>query len=375
MNAKHDNTLAARTERIKNRRLGACPQEQQQQLVCETVQHLPDWHTFWNEILDINPEADISEARAAYVALQQLSKQAQRYRAPKPQAADLSVLVHDCFNQQGGETKTDCACQQKISRLDAAALLKAGKADRLVYTRGGKVLFSRTSIVLRRDYVHALRMKRKVDPAKLLPAILKPASRLSFRDGILRAENGSAFVLEVERTDALYWNSVLISLGLGAEAGQFLDEAAEGMGVPVSLTTLENFHLADNKLIHGIDPEVNALIGLTIREAKAGARHRRHRVGAAGFMRGTSGGLTYNENGKIKKAPRVWSVGNGRDSDERAYEAHSTTGQFDSKPDPNYEGNKAGMGTTGASLEDKINPTNDTRYLPTPLLTPEKSHA
>jgi len=367
MQPKNDNNLAARIQRVKNRRLGASPMEQQQQLGFEAVQHLPDWHTFWNELLDTNRSADISEALTAYVALQQLSKQARKYtRAQQPPQADTSVLVHDCFNQKAGEQQPDCACDRRISRLDAAALLREGKADRPVYTRGSKVLSSRNSIVLRREYVDALRMRRKVDPNKLLPSLLKPANRLSFKAGIIRAKNGTAIQLEMERTDALYWNSVLVALGMEA------DEAVQAMGVPASLTTLENFHLAPIAT-HDIDPEVDAIIAGTITDRKNEVRQSRSKVGAAGFVKGTSGGLTYNENGKIRKAPRVWSVGNGRDSDERCYESHSTTGQFDSKPDPNYEGQKAGMGIAGAPLADRINPTKDTRYLPTPLQTPEQA--
>ena len=90
----------------------------------------------------------------------------------RPPSPDQSVLVHDCFDQAGGESKPgDCGCNQRISHLDAAALIRHGKADALAFVRYGKTENRRDSIVLRRGYVTERLLKAHVDPSKLLPKI------------------------------------------------------------------------------------------------------------------------------------------------------------------------------------------------------------
>ena len=88
--------------------------------------------------------------------------------AQKPPESD-TVLVHDCFDQFGGETKPeDCGCSQRIGRLDAAALLRRGCADALVITRYGKSEKRRDSIVLRRDYVAKRTRADEGEPAEVV---------------------------------------------------------------------------------------------------------------------------------------------------------------------------------------------------------------
>ncbi len=217
----------------------------------------------------------------------------------------MSVLVHDCFDQRGGEIKPeDCGCAQRTGRLDAATLIRRGCADELVIVRYGKSEKRRDSIVLLRDYIAKRRAKMKINPQKLLPAILKPGSKLSFKRNVIRAQNGTPIELDMKRTDARYWNTVLVHLGLGAEAGKFLDEADAGKGLPASFTELENFSMAPVTTEDGLDPEINAVMATTIHERKEGVRHARHRARARGAA---------------------------RDSDERFGEAHETTGQMNSK--------------------------------------------
>jgi hypothetical protein len=200
--------------------------------------------------------------------------------AQKPPESDKSVLVHDCFDQQGGEAKPEnCGCTQRTSRLDAAALIQRCCADALVIIRYGKSEKKRDSIVLRRKYVEKLRMKVKVDGQKLVPAILKHCSILSFKKNVIRGKNGTAIELDLNRTDAEYWNTVMVQLGLGVSAGMFLKQAAFGMGLPVRFTTLENFEMADAATGRSdIDPEVDTVIAMTIAEQKRGVRSHRHGV-------------------------------------------------------------------------------------------------
>jgi hypothetical protein len=200
--------------------------------------------------------------------------------AQKPPESDTSVLVHDCFDQHGGEIKSeDCACTQRTSRIDAAALIRRCRADALVIVRYGRPEKKRDSIVLRRDYVEKLRMKAKVDGQKLLPAILKHGSVLSFKKNVIRGKNGTAIELDLNRTDAEYWNTVMVQLGLGVSAGAFLKDAAFGMGLPVRITSLENFEMADAATGHSdIDPEVDAVMAVTIAEHKRGVRSNRRSV-------------------------------------------------------------------------------------------------
>jgi hypothetical protein len=250
----------------------------------------------------------------------------------KPPKSDTSVLVHDCFDQFGGETQPeDCGCTQRIGRLEADALVRRRCADALAIVRYGKRESKRGSIVLRPDFVVKRRLKLKINSQKLLPAILKHGSILSFKKNVIRNKSGSAAItLEMNRTDAKYWNTVLVDLGLGAEAGRFLKGAALGMGVPASFTSLENFQMAPVKETNSLDPAVDEMLIATIRERKEGVRRSRHRVGAAGFRKG-AGGLEYNEWGKIKGAPSIFTPGSSRDSDERFGEAHETTGQMNSR--------------------------------------------
>jgi hypothetical protein len=225
--------------------------------------------------------------------------------AQKPPDSDTSVLVHDCFDQQSGERKPeDCGCAQRTGRLDAAALIRRGCADELVIVRYEKSEKRRDSIVLRREYIAKRRAKMKINPQKLLPAILKPGNKLSFKRNVIRAQNGTPIELDMKRTDARYWNTVLVHLGLGAEAGKFLHEADAGKGLPASFTELENFSMAPVTAEDGLDPEIHALMATTIHERKEGVRHARHRVRARGAA---------------------------RDSDERFGEAHETTGQMNGK--------------------------------------------
>ena len=122
-------------------------------------------------------------------------------------------------------------------------------------------------------------------------------------------KTGTPIELDMTRTDALYWNTVLVHLGLGASAGKFLDEADLGKGLPASFTSLENFQLAPVTTEDGLDPEINAAMATTIHERKEGVRHSRNRVRPSGTA---------------------------RDSDERFGEAHETTGQMNSKCEARY---------------------------------------
>jgi len=200
--------------------------------------------------------------------------------AQKPSESDKSVLVHDCFDQQGGETKPeDCGCTQRTGKLDAASLIRRGCAEVLVMVRYGKREQKRDSIVLRRDYVEKLRLKSKVNGRKLLPVILKHGSILSFRKNVIRCKNGTAMELDLNRTDAEYWNTVMVQLGLSVSAGTFLKEAAFGMGLPVRFTSLENFEMADATTGRSdIDPDVDTVIATTIAEHKRGVRSNRRGV-------------------------------------------------------------------------------------------------
>jgi hypothetical protein len=268
--------------------------------------------------------------------------------AQKPPEADTSVLVHDCFDQFGGETKPDdCGCAQRTSQLDAAALIRRGCADALVIVRYGKSEKKRDSIVLRPDYVAKRRAKTEINPKKAVPAILKLGSKLSFKRNVIRAQNGTPIELDMKRTDALYWNSVLVHLGLGASAGKFLDEADAGKGLPASLTTLENFKMAPAPSLEnddGLDPEINATLSATINEKREGVQRGRHKVGAAGFIKGTSGGLTYGKFGEVvgtvadanagivaDSSHAIHSAGNLRDSDEDDGDLNELTGQIRSE--------------------------------------------
>jgi hypothetical protein len=248
--------------------------------------------------------------------------------AQLPPKSDTSVLVHDCFDQVGGETKPiPCLCSHRISKLDRVSLVRRGKADSLVYTHLGRQKKSLNSIVLRREYVTERVSKAKINGRMLLPAMLKSASVMSFKKGVIRGKNGTAIELEFNRTDAFYWNTVLKELGLDKESGLFLRDAAEGRGLPVRLTTLEHFQMAPIRPNDGIDPEIDAIIASTVAERKEGARRTRARVGAAGFVKGTAGGLTYGAEGKVigliedegvtaDNSLAVYSPGSEPDSDE-----------------------------------------------------------
>src|ERR1700683_2354716 len=165
--------------------------------------------------------------------------------AQKPPEADSSVLVHDCFDQAGGESKSpDCGCAQRMSKLDAATLIRRGCADALVITRYGKSERRRDSIVLRQDYIAKRRLQMKIDPQTMLATIQKQGNILSFKKNVIRGKNGTAITLDMKRTDAKYWNEVLVDLGVGASAGHFLAQADAGKGLPASFTSLENFSMA-----------------------------------------------------------------------------------------------------------------------------------
>lgn len=264
--------------------------------------------------------------------------------AQKPPESDISVLVHHCFDQQGGEIKPeDCGCAQRTGRLDAAALIRRGCADELVIIRYGKSEKRRDSIVLRRDYIAKRRTQVKVSSRKLLPAILKHGSILSFRKNVIRGKNGAAIELDLDCTDAKYWNTVMVQLGLGASAGKFIEQADEGKGLPASFTSLENFQMAPAPSLEnddGLDPEINAALSATINEKREEVRRGRHKVGATGFVKGTAGGLTYGKFGKVvgtvadaeagivaDPAHAIHSAGNPRDSDEGQGDLHEPTGQ------------------------------------------------
>jgi hypothetical protein len=260
-------------------------------------------------------------------------------RPPQKLPQDDTVLIHDCFDQHGGETKPeDCGCARRFPRLEAASLIKHSRADVLVIMRNGKREVRRDSIVLRRAYVAQRVLKLQINARNLLPAILKQGNVLSFRKGIIRGKNGTAIELEMNRTDAEYWNNVLVQLGLSRDAGGFLKDAAWGMGVAASFTSLENFQMAPVTTGQSdIDPNVDAAMATEIQDRREGVRRSRHKVGAAGFIKG-SGGLTYwdGDKGEIKDAPSIYSPGNSRDSDERAGESHTTTGQMNSKPETRH---------------------------------------
>jgi hypothetical protein len=226
----------------------------------------------------------------------------------KPPKADTSVLVHECFDQHGGENQPeDCGCTERVGRLESDSLIRRSCADFLVIVRYGKRESKRDAIVLRRDYVAKRLLKLKINSRKLLPAILKHGSILSFKKGIIRSKNGTAIELEMNRTDAQYWNNVLVQVGLSLSAGMFLKDAALGMGVPASFTSLENFQMAPVTTTDGLDPTINAVLAETIQERKEGVFRARHRV-----------------------RPR----GTARDSDERAGEVHETTGQMNIQNEP-----------------------------------------
>jgi hypothetical protein len=271
----------------------------------------------------------------------------------KPPKSDTSVLVHDCFDQFGGETRPeDCGCTDRISRLEADALIRKNCADALVLGRYG-----RAAIVLRRDYVEKRILKLKINSRKLLPAILKQGNVLSFKGNVIRAKTGTPITLEMHRTDAQYWNTVLVHVGLGVHASRFLKDAEWEMGVPASFTTLENFHMAPVTTTRGVNPAIEKVMNEILDERKEGVRRGRHKVGAAGFRKG-AGGLAYNEWGEIKGAPSIYSPGNARDSDERSGEVHAATGQINSNPDRHDK-------------HDALNSDRDTRTLPELLEDPE----
>ncbi len=118
-----------------------------------------------------------------------------------------------------------------------------------------------------------------MDSRKLLPAILKHGSILSFKKNVVRGKNGTAIELDLNRTDAEYWNTVMVELGLGVSAGMFLKQAAVGMGLPVRFTSLENFEMADAATGRSdIDPDVDTVIATTIAEHKRGVRSNRRSV-------------------------------------------------------------------------------------------------
>jgi hypothetical protein len=248
--------------------------------------------------------------------------------AQVPSQRDASVLVHDCFDQVGGETKPiPCLCSHRISKLDRASLVRRGKADSLIYTHLGRQKKSLDSIVLRREFVGQQTAKKKINGRKVVSAMLKTRGVMSYRRNVVQGKNGTRIELELDRTDALYWNTVLKELGLDKEAGLFLKDAAEGRGLTVRLTTLEHFQMAPIRPNDGIDPEVDALVASTIAERKEGARRTRARVGAAGFVKGTAGGLTYGAGGKVvgliedegvtaDNSLAVYSPGTEPDSDE-----------------------------------------------------------
>jgi hypothetical protein len=232
---------------------------------------------------------------------------------PKP---DTSVLVHDCFDQHGGENKpTPCGCSQRISRLDATALIRKGRADALVMTRFGKPERKHDTIVLRRDYVAKRREKTKVSGRKLLPALLKSTSILSFKKGVIRGKNGTAIQLELDRTDAHYWNTVLVQLGLGKNAGLFLKDAAWGMGIAVSLTTLEPFQAATatSIAVSGLDPGVDEV------RAEEIVKHRQG-GGRRVYPTGPSANAEDINDTESNSAARLWSDINKGPKDEQKAE-------------------------------------------------------
>lgn len=264
--------------------------------------------------------------------------------AQNPPEADTSVLVHDCFDQVGGETKPpDCGCAQRMSKLDALTLIRRGCADALVITRYGKSEKRRDSIVLRQDYIAKRRLQMKIDPQTMLATIRKQGNILSFKRNVIRGKNGTAITLDMKRTDAKYWNEVLVDLGLGASAGHYIAQADTGKGLPASFTSLENFSMAPAPSLEnddGLDPEINAALSATINEKREEVRRGRHKVGAAGFVKGTAGGLTYAKFGKVvgttadkdagivaDPSHAIHSAGNARDSDERHGDLHEPTGQ------------------------------------------------
>ena len=247
--------------------------------------------------------------------------------APPP---DKAVLVHDCFAQETGESRPhDCGCtdyeRNHVNKLDAQALVTNKKADWLTYKRGEKVVISATAIVLRREYVSQLLTRAKIIPSQLISELVKQPS-ISFKDGIIRAPNGTSIVVEMESTDVHYWRKLLVDLGLGMNATRFLKEAAEGMGLPVSFTKFENWQIAPHSPVEGIDPEVEEVIASELADRRKEIEQSRKKAGAAGFVRG-SGGLRHTEWGKVKKGKTVWNAGDGPESDriQEAYEREETT--------------------------------------------------
>jgi hypothetical protein len=191
--------------------------------------------------------------------------------------------------------------------------VRRGKADSLIYTRLGKQKKSLDSIVLRREYVNERVSKSKINGRKLVPVMLKSASVMSFKKGVIRSKNGTAIELDLNCTDAAYWNTVLVQLGLGKNAGRFLKDAAKGMGLAVSLTTLE-FRTADAKpaALSGLDATVSDVRADEITEHVRGTGHRVYPRGP--------GANSDDPNDMESESPaRVWTdVNRGPKDEQRA---------------------------------------------------------
>ena len=265
--------------------------------------------------------------------------------AQNPPEADTSVLVHDCFDQVGGENETAGLRMRATHEQTGCTDIDSSRlCGRTGYHALRKVRETTDSIVLRQDYIAKRRLQMKIDPQTMLATIRKQGNILSFKRNVIRGKNGTAITLDMKRTDAKYWNEVLVDLGLGGQRGPLHRAGGHRKGIACEFHQLgELFLMAPAPSLENddeLDPEINAALSATINEKREEVRRGRHKVGAAGFVKGTAGGLTYAKFGKVvgttadkdagivaDPSHAIHSAGNARDSDLRHGEFMSRRGR------------------------------------------------
>jgi hypothetical protein len=71
------------------------------------------------------------------------------------EAKRQEILVHNCYEQRRGDTKSHrCQCYLRIAYADARNLIEKGYADFVLYKRRGQELQNRKSIVLTAEFNH-----------------------------------------------------------------------------------------------------------------------------------------------------------------------------------------------------------------------------
>ena len=235
-------------------------------------------------------------------------------RNPNPR----NILLHRCQQptQLPGHKAAECDCNERIDFIRARTLIEHGKADWLIKLRNGKPEQCRTSAVLR--FANSANTRISADKVNGLSGVVNTTNPTGKLDPpadppktpyIIRANgeripvdspeyyqatqtdatytyvrlDGEAIIINAESTDEHYWNSVLASMQLSVDAGEYLNSPDPSQRQLHKLPDLENWTISPEKINPEVDRKVEKTRLRSIKEeANKVCNRREHRVHATG---------------------------------------------------------------------------------------------